>query len=196
VKDNVIVVTFTETSNAYQALSELKRLGDEGDVEVRSAVLLARTEDGFSIPEGADGASGFFMASGGLIGALVGVLGGPLGVILGGSLGVLAGAPAEAARMGDQDVALAGISKSIEPGKTALVAEVTEYAEEVLDKAMGALGGTVTRHWAGDVYAEVEAAEDDQVKADVQAFKARIDDHRADRKAKWERFKDKVSAAV
>ena len=194
--DNVIVVTFAETGNAYQALSELKRLGASGDVEVRSAVLLERTDDGFSIPEGADSASGFLMASGGLIGALVGVLGGPLGVILGGSLGVLAGAPAEAARMADQDVALAGISKQIEPGKTALVADVTEYADEVLDKAMGALGGSVTRRWAGDVYAEVDAAEKAQVKDDVQAFKARLDDHRADRKAKWERFKDKVSAAV
>ena len=195
-EDNVVVVTFTETSKAYQALSEIDRLGDRGDIEVRSAVLLTRTEDGFSIPEGADNVSGFYMATGGLIGALVGVLGGPVGVLLGGSLGLLAGAPVEVARTGDEDVALSNISKDITPGSTALVAEVTEYTPEVLDKSMGALGGTVTRQWAGDVLAEVDAAEHAQVDADIDAFKARIKDQRADRKEAWEKFKAKVAAHV
>jgi uncharacterized membrane protein len=195
-EDNVVVVTFSETSKAYQALSELDRLGDAGNIQVRSAVLLTRTDDGFSIPEGADNASGFYMAGGGLIGALVGVLGGPLGVLLGGSIGVLAGAPGEVKRMDDQEVALSAISKDITPGTTALVAEVTEFAQEVLDKAMGGLGGTVTRHSAADVYAEVKAAEDAQHDADLEAFKARVKEHRADRKAAWERFKEKVAARV
>jgi uncharacterized membrane protein len=195
-EDNVVVVTFTETSKAYQALSELDRLGSAGDIQVRSAVLLTRTDEGFSIPEGADNASGFYMAGGGLIGALVGVLGGPVGVLLGGSIGLLAGAPAEVARLDDQDIALSGITKDIAPGDTALVAEVTEYTQEVLDKSMGALGGTVSRRWAGDVYADIEAVKDAQFNADVDAFKARIRDRRADRKADWERFKAKAAARV
>jgi uncharacterized membrane protein len=195
-EDNVVVVTFTETSKVYQALSEIERLGDAGNIQVQSAVLVTRTEDGFSIPEGADNASGFYMASGGLIGMLVGVLAGPLGMLLGGSLGVLVGAPGEVARIDDQEVALSGISKDIAPGTTALVAEVTEYANEVLDKAMGALGGRVTRHSAADVYAEIQAAEDAQHDANVEAFKARLKDHRADREAAWERFKSKVAARV
>lgn len=195
-EDNIVVVTFTETSQAYQALSELDRLSGVGDIDVRSAVLLARTADGFSIPEGADNAAGFYMAGGGLIGALVGVLGGPLGVILGGSIGALSGAPAETARMRDQEIALSNISKDITPGTTALVADVTEVGHEVLDKAMGTLGGTVTRHWAGDVYAEIEATKDAQFDADVDALKARITEHRADRKEAWERFKANVAARV
>ena len=40
--DNVVVVRFAETSKAYEALSVLKRLGDAGDLDVRSAVLLER----------------------------------------------------------------------------------------------------------------------------------------------------------
>jgi uncharacterized membrane protein len=189
--DNVVLVRFAERSKAYEALSVLKRLGDAGDLDVRSAVLLERSADGhYSIPEGADNAAGFFMASGGLIGMLVGVLGGPLGVLLGGSLGALTGGSVEIGRAGDQDVALEGISKQIEPGSTALVAEVTEYTPSLLDTAMDGVGGTVSRRQASDVYAEVEAAEHAEVKGDLDAFKAKIDQDRADRKAKWNVFKE------
>jgi uncharacterized membrane protein len=194
--DNVVIIRFAEDSKAYQALSDLNRLGDEGKIDVRSAILMERTDDGFSIPEGADTAAGFYLASGGLIGMLAGVLAGPVGVLLGGSMGALAGGTAEVARSADQDFALDSISKDIEPGSTALVAEVSEYAEEVLDNAMTALGGTVTRRSASDVYAEVVAAEDAEGDADLAAIVSRIDEHRADRKAKWDAFKEKVSAKV
>src|SRR5919204_2635196 len=64
--DNVIVVQFDEPSKAYQALSELNRAGDQGRVDVKSAVLLERGEDGtVRTPEGADNAAGFYLASGG-----------------------------------------------------------------------------------------------------------------------------------
>ena len=66
---------------------------------------------------------------------LAGVLAGPVGVLLGGSMGALAGGTAEVARSADQDFALDSISKDIEPGSTALVAEVSEYAELDLDRA-------------------------------------------------------------
>jgi uncharacterized membrane protein len=132
------------------------------------------------------------MASGGLIGMLVGVLGGPLGVLLGVSLGALTGGSVEVGRAGDQDVALEGISKEIEPGSTALVAEVTEDTPMLLDTAMDGVGGTVSRRSASDVYAEVEAAEHAEVKADLDAFKATLDQDRADRKAKWSEFKQEA----
>jgi uncharacterized membrane protein len=194
--DNVVIVKFAEESKAYQALSDLNRLGDEGKVDVRSAILLERTDDGFSIPEGADTAEGFDLVAGGLIGMLVGVLAGPVGVLLGGSMGALAGGTADLARLADQDLALDGISKDIDPGTTALVAEVGEYAVEVIDKAMSALGGTVTRRTASDVYAEVVAAQDAENDADLAALISKLDEDRADRKAKWETFKEKASARI
>jgi hypothetical protein len=71
--DNVIVVQFDEPSKAYQALSELNRIGSEGKVDVKSAVLLERSKDGtVQTPEGADNAAGYYLASGALIGLLVG----------------------------------------------------------------------------------------------------------------------------
>src|SRR3954447_25844257 len=90
--DNVVVVAFADQSKAYEALSQLRRAGDEGRVELRSAVPLEPGADGGGrVPEGDDSASGVAVAGGGLIGMLIGVLGGPLGMLLGGSTGVLAG---------------------------------------------------------------------------------------------------------
>jgi uncharacterized membrane protein len=195
--DNVVVVEFDEPSKAYQALSELNRVRQEGRVDVKSAVLLERGKDGtVRMPEGSDNAAGFYLVSGGLIGMLVGALAGPVGLLLGGSLGVMGGSVGELARVDDQDVALQAIGERIQPGSPALVAEVTEPAEEVIDKTMAALGGKVTRRPASDVYAEVVAAEDADFQEGVDALKARIHEHRADRKEKWEAFKTEVKSKV
>jgi uncharacterized membrane protein len=195
--DNVIVVQFKEASKAYQALSELNHLGDEGRIDVRSAVLLERKADGsVGVPEGADNSAGMYVLSGSLIGMIVGALAGPVGMLLGASFGALGGSAGEAVRAGDDDVALEGIGARIAPGSPALVAEVTEPAEEVVDKAMSALGGTVTRRAASDVYGEVVAAEHADAHEDVEDVKKRVREHRAEHKAKWEGFKQNVKAKV
>jgi uncharacterized membrane protein len=195
--ENVIVVQFDEPSKAYQALSELNRVGREGKIDVKSAVLLERSKDGtVQTPEGSDDAAGFYLASGGLLGMLVGALGGPVGMLLGGSIGAMGGSVGELARADDHDVALQAIGERIQPGSPALVAEVTEPAEEVIDGVMGALGGKVTRRAASDVYADVVSAENASFQEGVDALKARIHEHHADNKEKWEAFKEKVESKV
>ena len=61
---------------------------------------------------------------------------------------------------------------------------------------MAALGGTVTRRTASDVYGEVVAAEGAAEHEDVEAVKARVRKHRADHKAKWETFKGNLKSKV
>jgi uncharacterized membrane protein len=193
--DSVIVVQFDEPSKAYQALSELNRVGREGRVDVKSAVLLERNQDGsVRTPEGSDNAAGFYLASGGLLGMLVGALGGPVGMLLGGSIGAMGGSVGELARADDQDVALQAIAERIKPGSPVLVAEVAEPAEEVIDEAMAALGGTVTRRPASDVYAEVVAAENADFQEGVDALKARIHEHHAEAEADWDAFKERIES--
>jgi uncharacterized membrane protein len=195
--DNVVVVAFADQSKAYQALSRLRQADAAGRVEVRSAALLERGADGaVRVPEGDDVASGVAVAGGSLIGMLIGVLGGPLGVLLGGYTGLVAGGVGALTREEDREVALDGISKQIEPGQTVLVAEVGEVAAEVVDDDMSALGGTVTRRSAADVYAEIQAAEAAQEAADAEARRVLREQRRVERKDKWEEFKNKVKSAV
>ncbi|MGA9359117.1 MAG: DUF1269 domain-containing protein [Mycobacterium sp.] len=169
---NVIAVTFDERSKAYQALSTLKGLDREGRIELKSAAVVERDATGrLHIPEGTDNASGEGFAAGGLIGMLVGILGGPVGVLLGLGTGGLIGGLYEVDQADIQDQTLAQVGRHVPPGSYALLAEVDEYADDVVDGAMTAQGGAVLRRSADDVLAEIEAAEEAAEEAQSQARK-------------------------
>ena len=157
---NVIAVTFDEQSKAYQALSTLKRIDGEGRVTVKSAAVVERDPSGrLQVPEDADNAGGESFAEGSLIGMLVGVVGGPIGMLLGLGTGGLIGGADDLDRADTQDRVLSEFGRHVPPGKNALLAEVDEVAEEVIDGEMKALGGVVLRRSAADVLAEMEAAQ-------------------------------------
>ena len=61
---------------------------------------------------------------------------------------------------------------------------------------MARLGGKVTRRPASDVYAEVASAENASFEEGVDALKARIHEHRAERKDEWEAFKTNAKAKM
>ena len=170
--ENVLAVSFSEHSSAYEALSRLKELDPQGAVSVRGAAVVVRQEDGKVVTkeEIAD-ESWEGTASGGLVGLIVGVLGGPLGVLVGGATGVLVGSLFD---MDDDDAtesALADISKSVRVGPPGLLADVLEASPVAIDAAMANLGGTVLRRSAADVRAEIAAAEEAQREAKKQARK-------------------------
>jgi uncharacterized membrane protein len=169
---NVIAVTFDEQSKAYQALSTLKGLDREGRVELKSAAVVERDANGqLRIPEDTDNAGGEGFLGGGLIGMLIGVLGGPLGMLLGLGTGGLIGGLSDVDQADIQDQTLAHVGRHVPPGSNALLAEVDEYADDVVDGAMTAQGGAVLRRSADDVLAEIEAAQEAAEEAQRQARK-------------------------
>ncbi len=184
---NVIAVTFDEQSKAYQALSTLKGLDREGRIEVKSAAVVERGANGqIHIPEDTDNAIGEGFLGGGLIGMLVGVLGGPLGMLLGLGTGGLIGGIYDVDQADVQDETLAEVGRHIPPGRNALLAEVDEFSDEVVDGAMTALGGVVMRRSADDVLAEIEAAEEAADEAQRQARKKARERKKAEMHDKYE----------
>jgi uncharacterized membrane protein len=206
-RENVIAVSFSEDANAYEALSRLKELDAKGDVGVQGAAVVVRDDDGKIVTKdeiGDESVEGTF--TGGLVGLLVGVLGGPLGVLVGGATGVLVGSLFDDDDTDETESALADISKSIRVGSTGLLAELSEESPVAIDAVMANLGGTVLRRSAGDVQAEVAAAEEAQREAKKQARtelrdarhkkqKAEIDAKLADLKAKLNRQKKPAATA-
>jgi uncharacterized membrane protein len=159
--DNVVVVSFPESSKAYQALSVLKQTAAEGRIELRAAAVVERTPEGnLRIVEGADNLELEGTAAGSLIGMLVGVLGGPLGMLLGWGTGALIGGVVDITRTEKGDDALSMLGGAISPGSTAVIADVAEPAIEVIDGEMAKLSGEVTRRPVADVMQELEAVED------------------------------------
>jgi uncharacterized membrane protein len=73
-QENVVVVRFTEPSNAYRALSVLKGCDADGRIGLESAAVVERTSEGqLRVPESTDNVGLVGTASGSLIGMLVGV---------------------------------------------------------------------------------------------------------------------------
>ena len=158
--ENVVVVRFTEPSNAYKALSVLKQCDAEGRIALGSAAVVERTPTGeLRIPENTDNIGLFGTASGSLIGMLVGVLGGPVGVLVGWGAGALMGGVFDLDRAEKSDEALSALGRAMPPESTAVMATVAEPAVEVIDKEMAKLGGEVTRRPVAEVMSELEASE-------------------------------------
>ena len=169
--ENVVVVTFTEQSRAYQALSVLKQCDAEGRIALASAAVVERTPEGtLRTPEGAENVGPVGLASGSLLGMLIGVLGGPVGVLVGWGAGALVGGAFDIDRLDKSDEALTTFGRAIPQGATAVMATVAEPATEVIDGEMEKLGGKVTRRPVYEVVAELEASEE---AADAAAHEAR-----------------------
>jgi uncharacterized membrane protein len=192
--ENVIAVSFADDSKAFEALTALEELDAQEQIHVIEVSVVTRGEDGSvqvkdevgdDVPVGT--------AGGGLVGLLIGVLGGPIGVLIGGATGVLVGSLYDLADAEDTDSALSEMSKSIQAGRTALLAQVVEQSAEVVDTAMARLSGTVVRRSVYDIEAEVAAAQEAQRKAKLEArkelIKARHEKHRDEAHTKVEELK-------
>jgi len=194
---NVIAVAFAEDVNAYAALSKLKELDSQDQIEMHEALVAQRAADGtITVKDrvGSDELVG--TAGGGLTGLLVGILGGPLGVLIGGSTGLLVGSLFDLDRADEIETALGQLSKSVEAERTAVLAVVTEPSPEVIDAAMADFDGTVLRRSVYEVEAEVAAIEKAERKAAIEAerelIRSRRDEDREAAHAKVEALKAKL----
>ena len=86
-------------------------------------------------------------------------------MLLGGATGILVGSLFDIDDVDTTESVLGEISQQVEPGRTAVLAQVTEQSPDVINAAMARLGGHVLRRPAVDVEEEIAAAEEAQRKA-------------------------------
>lgn len=183
---NLVEIAFTESSKAYEALSNLRRAGAEGRILVEAATIIEREPDGrLVVAESQDGRIGDATATGALTGLLIGVLGGPLGLVVGWGAGFVGGAYVDDKRAAHGETILGTLSRELAPGVTAIIAEVNEYTPEVLDAIMIPLGGVVIRQDAEVVLGQLEAAEDAAKAAEKEANRVLREEKREAFKKDW-----------
>jgi uncharacterized membrane protein len=189
-QDNIVLLSFEESSKAYQALAELKQAAAQDRVKVIAAAVVERTASGqLQIKDGSgDGSVANAPAVGTMLGALLGVLGGPLGVLMMGATGALLGSMASVDAAGTRLSLMEQITRAVPPGATALFAQVEEGAVEVIDGLAKGLGAVVLRRPTDAVYAEVAAAAEAQDAAAEQARKVLRDKQRAEWKDKFDHW--------
>ena len=187
-KENLILVNYKVESEAYQALSELKRETSNANYTLSQAAIVKKENGALNIMDGfVNGATtGDDAWRGSLIGSLVGILGGPLGVLLGGSMGMLIGGAVDANDMAENASLLEKAGDSILDGETAIILLAQEEYETALTAKLNNFDVSITRFDAAEVAAEVEHARE----IEKQMAKEAREKMRAER---TEEFRETVS---
>jgi uncharacterized membrane protein len=183
--ENVLAINFTEDSYAYEALTTLKELDEQGQVALKGAAVVMRHEDGSITIKDEVGEIGYEgTATGGIVGLIVGILGGPIGVLIGGATGIMVGSLFDIDDLDDTESVLGEMSRTVWVGHPSVLAEVDEQSREVVNSAIERLGGTVIRESLYDVEAEIAVAEDAQRAAKKEARRRLHEQRRQQRKEK------------
>ena len=185
-----VVVVLPNEKKAYEALHAIRALHDEGTVTFYAGSVVERTADGKLVvkKEADEGPLG--LATGALVGGLLGLAGGPLGAAVGLASGSLFGSVRDVLHAGVSEDFMETITRELEPGKFAVVAEVSEDWLMPIDMKMEALGGKVIR-------ANREEFIEERIDKHADAVYSDIEQHKAERAgAKAERMEAKLEKRI
>ena len=149
--NKVLVAVFGSETNARKALAALEGLADADTIRVNAsaivtkgpagAITVSRTEQ--PAPESTLGATA--------VGVLIGLLAGGVGLAVGAATGLVVGSMADMFYLKVGRDFLSDVERSLEPGKTALVAQIYEEDASAVDKRLAEFGAVVFRRPVGDV---------------------------------------------
>ena len=160
--ENILIVNYKVESDAYQALSQLKRDTANSNYTISQAVIVKKVngkleaQDGFN----ADLSAGDDAWTGSLVGSLIGILGGPIGILLGGSVGMMIGGAVDASDAAKNASLIEKAGDCITEGETAIILLAQEEYETALTAKLNNFDVSITRMDAAEVAAEVKHAQE------------------------------------
>jgi uncharacterized membrane protein len=155
--DNYIAAVFDTEAEATDGLHALWNLDTAGDITVHGAAVIKRDNLGYIQVATKETHPGLRTAIGVGVGALLGALAGPIGAAAGATIatgtaagigaaaGGVAGLTGDAVKAGEHEQAAYETGFTINPGQSAVVAEVSEDWTAPIDTAMTRIGGIVFR---------------------------------------------------
>ncbi|MGG5315412.1 hypothetical protein [Enterococcus sp. AZ072] len=157
----IALITFEDNASNYEALSRLKRISNGNTLDIKQAAIIEKNGKGtaFSIKDSLDFESGNRVATGGLIGAIIGILGGPLGVLCGWVIGDLAGVGTNYVKAKKTTTIFDRVSENLMPNTSGLIVYMDEDDEELLDVLIAnVLHGQIERFNYQEVKEDVDVA--------------------------------------
>jgi len=157
--DRVIVAVFASQNQAYDAASYVQNLDKDGIIQLKRGAIASKDDKGnLTIPDTKGVGTAWGLLGGGLIGGLLGAMLGPLGVaagaaasaaatgaVLGAASGGILGGTVDLGEFGLSEDFIDDVSNQLNPGETALIAEVDEDSTESIDRIVALHGGRVYR---------------------------------------------------
>jgi uncharacterized membrane protein len=143
--DKMLITTFDTTPKALKGVIVLKDLHRAGGIKLYATAVIAKDPSRkVHIKQAAERKlNGTYLGL--LLGSLLGAWAGLVGLALGGLIGGLVGLIFELAKAGISVDFLEEASNNLEPGKTALLAEIYEASTVPVDIKLAKLGGHVYR---------------------------------------------------
>ena len=192
--ENVVTAVFDVESEAYQALSELKKDPITPTFTISQMGLCKKQNnriiplDGFDT--GVDTRDD--TAKGGLIGSIIGILGGPIGVLLGGGMGALVGSAIDSDDSAKNMSMLERVCMKLGEGQIIMAALIQETDESVFDFRLQKYQTTITRYEAARIACEAEEA----TKLQKEMAKEAKRKLREEKKEKWEQAVSEKRAKI
>ena len=149
--EQMLVAVFDSESKALEASRALETLNDADQIGLNAGAVVSKSAGGAitviqahrPAPEGTLGATA--------LGIMIGMLTGAVGLAIGAATGLTAGATADLFDLKVERDFLAKVERFLEPGKTAVVAQIYEEEPGPVNERMAALGGIVFRRELTDV---------------------------------------------
>jgi len=182
--DKILVVVFDSEQKAVDGCDVLRSLHNDGSITLYAMAVIAKNAQGeASIKQGPDpGPLGSVV---GLVaGGLIGLIGGPVGMTVGAGIGAMGGVLSDMWVLGVGEDFLEDVERQLQPGKSAVVAEVWEDWVIPVDTKIERAGGTVIRRTLSEVRHAVIERESDAFEAEISDLKAEYEKATGDAKAK------------
>ena len=192
--ENLVVSTFQNLQDATAALERLKDLDLMSDITIYNLALIRKTgEKKFDIlqsrgPDFEDGP-----LAGALAGTAIGAIGGPVGM----TIGMLTGTMAGTLYAGDADDFandfLQKVNAKISVGTLAIILDVEEDNEMMINSYMETYGGTTLHRNISVEYDQFDEKQwnelNDEIDTEEKALKAAMDKNKAAIQARLEKLK-------
>jgi uncharacterized membrane protein len=186
---NLIVMSFPKEAQAIAASHKLIELESFGDISIYEKGMVKKNANGDMSVLQSDTNEGSRTFSGMALGTVVGALGGPVGMMIGMLTGTLTGAVLDVDHSDFSEDFVSKVSKRLEPGTVAIIAEISEDDPSILDNVFAAYDANITR---SDVDYEYDDYEDEQ----VEELDKEIADERANIKSAASSEKAKIQENI
>lgn len=194
--EKMLVVIFDDEKKAYEGSRALYQLDLEGNISIHAESVISKNTDGKLTVKEADGDFPIRTFAGTALGSLLGLLGGPIGLGIGAAAGGFAGIVGDIRAAGVDGEFLDDVSKALKPGKSAVIADVSEEWVTPVDTRMESLGGVVYRTARSGVEHEQIAREEATTRAEIAGLKAEHAKAQAERKKRMQSRIEQLEAKL
>ncbi len=185
----MLVAVFESENKAYEGLSALKDLHNNGDITLYATAVVSKDDKGHLHLNNAADQGPIGTATGLFAGSLIGLLGGPIGLAIGAATGTLAGLLFDVSADDINTTFVDEVSNALANGKTAVIAEIDEAWTVPVDIKLDALNAIVFRRLKNEVA-------DDQLERESEAISVEFKNLKEELKEAKEEDKTRIKSAI